>query len=195
MGYGFAVDWWSLGILGWETLAGSRPFPVHASTSHREALAMLCNNRPLEPPGRWPSGGVRDVIESLLAVEPLERCSSLKELKQLGPMAGLDFDGVLNKRIKPAFTPPKDHLNCDPTFELEEMIVETKPLHKKKKRLAKQRFAFTMPPPLLLRTLRTLPRLRSSKRCRSKIKLRVFAGRGHRRRLASRELKLYLFKL
>jgi hypothetical protein len=33
----------------------------------------------------------------------------------------------------------RDHLNCDPTFELEEMIVETRPLHKKKKRLAKQR--------------------------------------------------------
>lgn len=33
----------------------------------------------------------------------------------------------------------RDHLNCDPTFELEEMIVEARPLHKKKKRLAKQR--------------------------------------------------------
>ena len=32
----------------------------------------------------------------------------------------------------------KDHLNCDPTFELEEMIIESNPLHKKKKRLAKQ---------------------------------------------------------
>lgn len=31
----------------------------------------------------------------------------------------------------------KDHLNCDPTYELEEMIIEAKPLHKKKKRLAK----------------------------------------------------------
>nr|CAD7442298.1 unnamed protein product [Timema bartmani] len=39
----------------------------------------------------------------------------------------------------PPYTPLKDHLNCDPTFELEEMIIETKPLHKKKKRLAKQR--------------------------------------------------------
>ena len=26
-------------------------------------------------------------------------------------------------------------MNCDPTYELEEMIVETRPLHKKKKRL------------------------------------------------------------
>lgn len=37
------------------------------------------------------------------------------------------------------FALQKDHLNCDPTFELEEMIIEAKPLHKKKKRLAKQR--------------------------------------------------------
>ena len=29
-------------------------------------------------------------------------------------------------------------MNCDPLFELEEMIIESKPLHKKKKRLAKQ---------------------------------------------------------
>ncbi|MBN3281408.1 ST32A kinase, partial [Polyodon spathula] len=32
----------------------------------------------------------------------------------------------------------KGRLNCDPTFELEEMILESKPLHKKKKRLAKR---------------------------------------------------------
>lgn len=43
--------------------------------------------------------------------------------------------------MKPSFKPPEDHLNCDPCLELEEMIVEAKPLHKKKKRLAKQRSA------------------------------------------------------
>jgi len=32
----------------------------------------------------------------------------------------------------------KSRLNCDPTYELEEMIVESKPLHKKKHRLAKR---------------------------------------------------------
>lgn len=41
LGYGFAIDWWSLGILAWETLAGIRPYPLHAATSHREALAIL----------------------------------------------------------------------------------------------------------------------------------------------------------
>lgn len=53
----------------------------------------------------------------------------------------MDFSKVLMKRISPKFKPPKDHLNCDPSLELEEMIVEAKPLHKKKKRLAKQRSA------------------------------------------------------
>lgn len=48
---------------------------------------------------------------------------------------------MLAKKKYPPFKPPKDHLNCDPSLELEEMIVEAKPLHKKKKRLAKQRSA------------------------------------------------------
>lgn len=47
----------------------------------------------------------------------------------------------MEKQTKPPFKPPEDHLNCDPCLELEEMIVETRPLHKKKKRLAKQRSA------------------------------------------------------
>lgn len=47
----------------------------------------------------------------------------------------------MQKKSAPPFKPPEDHLNCDPSLELEEMIVEAKPLHKKKKRLAKQRSA------------------------------------------------------
>lgn len=53
----------------------------------------------------------------------------------------MDFKSILEKKTKPPFKPPEDHLNCDPCLELEEMIVETRPLHKKKKRLAKQRSA------------------------------------------------------
>lgn len=53
----------------------------------------------------------------------------------------MDFDKIFKKKTEPPFKPPADHLNCDPSLELEEMIVEAKPLHKKKKRLAKQRSA------------------------------------------------------
>lgn len=41
LGYGFAVDWWSLGILAWETLAMERPYALHSTTSNREALRIL----------------------------------------------------------------------------------------------------------------------------------------------------------
>ncbi|KAK1136085.1 hypothetical protein K0M31_000654 [Melipona bicolor] len=136
LGYGFAVDWWSLGILAWETLAGERPYPLCSTTTHREALQILRKERPT--PAGW-SSTICELLDRLLTVSPGARISTLKELKQVSTMRELDFDKVLNKQIKPPFTPPKDHLNCDPTFELEEMIIETKPLHKKKKRLAKQR--------------------------------------------------------
>lgn len=89
-------------------------------------------------PSHW-SPGIRDLLNRLLTLAPSARMSTLKDLKRAKVMRELDFDKVLNKQIKPRFIPPKDHLNCDPTFELEEMIIETKPLHKKKKRLAKQR--------------------------------------------------------
>lgn len=75
----------------------------------------------------------------MLTLAPGARVSTLKELKQIPVIRSLDFDKVSKKEIKPPFAPPKDHLNCDPTFELEEMIIEAKPLHKKKKRLTKQR--------------------------------------------------------
>lgn len=51
----------------------------------------------------------------------------------------MDFLKILKKETNPLFKPSSNHLNCDPSLELEEMIVEAKPLHKKKKRLAKQR--------------------------------------------------------
>lgn len=136
IGYGFPVDWWSLGVLAWETLAGERPYPLCSTTSNREALHILQKERPTLP---GCSSLMFELLDGLLTVSPVSRVSTLKQLKQVGAMRDVDFDKVLNKQIKPPFTPPKDHLNCDPTFELEEMIIETKPLHKKKKRLAKQR--------------------------------------------------------
>lgn len=92
-----------------------------------------------QTPGHW-SPGICELLDRLLIQAPGARISTLKELKQVRIMNEVDLDKVLAKQTKPPFTPPKDHLNCDPTFELEEMIIETKPLHKKKKRLAKQRF-------------------------------------------------------
>lgn len=79
------------------------------------------------------------VRKQLLNVHPGPRLSSQRELQQTPLLRNIDFNKILQKQTKPPFKPPEDHLNCDPSLELEEMIVEAKPLHKKKKRLAKQR--------------------------------------------------------
>lgn len=74
-------------------------------------------------------------------MNPDVRISCQRDLVKLGLLRNINFENVLKKSITPPFKPPTDHLNCDPSLELEEMIVEAKPLHKKKKRLAKQRSA------------------------------------------------------
>ncbi|XP_059102505.1 serine/threonine-protein kinase 32A isoform X2 [Peromyscus eremicus] len=74
----------------------------------------------------------------LLEPNPDQRFSHLTDIQNFPYMSDMNWDAVLQKRLIPGFVPTKGRLNCDPTFELEEMILESKPLHKKKKRLAKK---------------------------------------------------------
>lgn len=102
----------------------------------------------------------------LLAVDPKHRVSSLQAVRTAPALAGMLWDDLSQKKVQPGFVPnvspwapcgpervwgvrvggaqcpvppQKGRLHCDPTFELEEMILESRPLHKKKKRLAKNR--------------------------------------------------------
>ncbi|XP_037088421.1 uncharacterized protein LOC119108979, partial [Pollicipes pollicipes] len=77
--------------------------------------------------------------DSLLRQEPERRVASLERIRTLPYLQYVDFDAVYSKQIPVPFIPPRNSLNCDPTYELEEMIIESRPLHKKKKRLLKQR--------------------------------------------------------
>ncbi|XP_023571141.1 serine/threonine-protein kinase 32A isoform X2 [Octodon degus] len=74
----------------------------------------------------------------LLEPNPDQRFSRLSDIQNFPYMNDMNWDAVFEKRLIPGFIPNKGRLNCDPTFELEEMILESKPLHKKKKRLAKK---------------------------------------------------------
>jgi len=78
------------------------------------------------------------LLHDLLCSDPEHRLSSLDALQAHPFLADIRLEDVLRRRIQPVYVPPKDSLNCDPTFELEEMIIESRPLHKKKKRLEKQ---------------------------------------------------------
>lgn len=98
-------------------------------------------------------------------MSPEHRVSSLQDMRAAPSLAGVLWDHLGEKKVEPGFVPnvssraagrpgaggtpgwgelsalppQKGRLHCDPTFELEEMILESRPLHKKKKRLAKSR--------------------------------------------------------
>ncbi|KAK7007472.1 Serine/threonine-protein kinase 32C [Halocaridina rubra] len=135
-GYSYPVDWWSLGVTAYEVRRAKRPYDIHSNTSFHEIRVMF-----MQPP-KFPSDchpNLVDLIAQLLTLSPETRLQSFEAILRNALASSFTKDTILKKKAKPPFTPPKDHLNCDPTFELEEMIIESRPLHKKKKRLSKQK--------------------------------------------------------
>ncbi|CAH1258060.1 serine/threonine-protein kinase 32A-like [Branchiostoma lanceolatum] len=135
-GYSYSVDWWSLGVVAYEMLRRKRPYPIHTVTSLQEVVHQF-ETTGVHFSSQW-SKDMCNLLRKLLTVDIDQRLCSLSDIKQHPAMAGVDWDSLQALTVPSPFVPPKDHLNCDPTFELEEMIIESKPLHKKKKRLAKQ---------------------------------------------------------
>ncbi|NWT92208.1 ST32B kinase, partial [Urocynchramus pylzowi] len=136
-GYSYPVDWWSLGITAYELLRGWRPYEIHSATPIDEILNMFKIER-VHYSSTW-CKGMTALLKKLLIKDPECRLSSLADIQNSPYLADVNWDAVLEKAVTPGFVPNKGRLNCDPTFELEEMILESKPLHKKKKRLAKNR--------------------------------------------------------
>ncbi|XP_018080651.2 serine/threonine-protein kinase 32C [Xenopus laevis] len=136
-GYSFEVDWWSLGIMAFEMLRGWRPYDIHSS-SPVETLVQLFSTVTVQYSSVW-SKDMIGLLRKLLTVNPENRCSCLLDIQNSNFLADTVWEDILEKRVEPGFVPNKGRLHCDPTFELEEMILESRPLHKKKKRLAKNK--------------------------------------------------------
>ncbi|KAK2541035.1 Stk32b [Columba livia] len=136
-GYSYPVDWWSLGITAYELLRGWRPYEIHSATPIDEILNMFKIER-VHYSSAW-CKGMTALLKKLLTKDPECRLSSLTDIQSSPYLVDVNWDAVLEKAVTPGFVPNKGRLNCDPTFELEEMILESKPLHKKKKRLAKNK--------------------------------------------------------
>jgi len=122
-GYGKAVDWWSFGTLMYEMLTGLPPFySEDVQTMYTKILTAE-----LRIPARI-SADARDLLERLLDRNPDTRLQNPEEIRGHPYFAGLDWDHLTKKGIKPPFIPEvkseSDVSNIDPTFTSEQPTLD-----------------------------------------------------------------------
>ncbi|ORZ30315.1 camp-dependent protein kinase [Catenaria anguillulae PL171] len=104
-GYGRAVDWYALGVLIFEMLAGYPPFYDEDHVRMYEKI--------LQGKIKWPSHfdpAAKDLLKRLLTTDLTKRYGNLKggskDIKMHKWFAGLDWNKLYNRQIPPPYTPP-----------------------------------------------------------------------------------------
>lgn len=122
--YTKAVDWWSFGILMFEMLTGFPPFYDENMTKMYRSIM----NDPISYP-HYISANARDFMSRLLDRNPLTRLGSsdrdIEEIKEHPFFEGLNWDDVINRRVKPQWLPElqseEDTKNFAETFTTESL--------------------------------------------------------------------------
>ncbi|XP_066916550.1 serine/threonine-protein kinase 32C-like [Clytia hemisphaerica] len=132
-GYSFEADWWSWGVTLCELVRGKRPFHISSSSKIEATCKLFEKDLVILMPSNL-SVSMVTLLTDLLQTNPRKRLNSLQKLKNYQALKCLDFTSVEKQLVAAKFTPSNDRLNCDPTYELEEIMIESRPLHKKKRR-------------------------------------------------------------
>lgn len=120
-GYGKAVDWWAIGVLMFELVAGNPPF--YANDPMRIYEKIVANKYKMPP---FFSSELKDLIKNILQVDLTRRFGNLKngveDIKEHKWFRQINWMAVLNRKVSAPYTPkykqPGDTTNFESsTFE------------------------------------------------------------------------------
>jgi serine/threonine protein kinase len=134
--YDFSVDWWALGVLMYEMMAGRSPFePVNENPSENpdlhteDHLFQVILEKPIRIP-RNLSVRAGSILKGFLQKLPDERLGThggLKEIQQHLFFKPIDWTALELKQIQPPYKPSvqseKDLTNIDKLFTNEPVIL------------------------------------------------------------------------
>lgn len=120
--YDFSVDWWALGVLLFEMLAGKSPFD--SSDASEEALFQTILEKTIRIP-RNLTVRAQKILTAFLKKNQNERlgCNpdlGFTEIKMHEFFRGIDWEKLERRQVKPPYTPPtesdRDLAHFDPDF-------------------------------------------------------------------------------
>lgn len=105
-GHGKSVDFWALGVLVFEMVTGVHPF---YSRNKEEMYRRILSHTPVLPP--YLTKEAKDILQALTCKDPAARLGSgprgALEVKEHPFFKNVDWDSVLEKRVKPPYAPPR----------------------------------------------------------------------------------------
>lgn len=105
-GHGFAVDWWSLGVLTYELLTGASPFTVEGEKNIPSDISKrILKSQPPIP--RNFTKNTKDFVLKLLVKQPAKRLGSngANEVKSHPFFETINWTDLLHKKVKAPFKP------------------------------------------------------------------------------------------
>ncbi|XP_001947622.2 protein kinase C [Acyrthosiphon pisum] len=133
LNYGASVDWWALGVLMYEMMAGQPPFEAD---NEDDLFESILHDDVLYPV--WLSKEAVSILKGFMTKNRNKRlgcvvADGLESAIRIHPFfRDLDWDALENRRVKPPFKPKiknkKDAMNFDAEFTKEEPVLTPVPV-------------------------------------------------------------------